>query len=122
MESLIEDHRFVDGINVAHSEGTLVSLFRFGETSNGHTRMRMEEAWTIEEVEFNIQGLSMDCFLPPGDLKDEKEGCDVAVKNAHPPVRVQAAAIRLRPSKVAAVNNDNDDDDSDSSEEEDEKL
>jgi len=82
----------------------------------------MEEAWTIEEVDFNIQGLSMDCFLPPGDLKDEKEGCDVAVKNAHPPVRVQAAVIRLRPSKVAAVNNDNDDDDSDSSEEEDEKL
>ena len=33
----------------------------------------MEEVWTIEEVDFNIKGLSMDCFLPPGDLKKEEE-------------------------------------------------
>jgi hypothetical protein len=28
----------------------------------------------IEEVDFNICGLSMDCFLPPADLKREQEG------------------------------------------------
>ena len=118
MESVIEDYRFIDGINIAHSGRTSVSLFRFGETSDGHTRTRMEEAWTVEEVDFNIQGLSMDCFLPPGDLKEEKEGCDVAVKNVRPPARVPTAAVRLGPSKVAAVDIDDDSDsDSDSSEE-----
>ena len=30
-------------------------------------------AWEIEEVDFNIKGLSMDCFLPPSDLKKEEE-------------------------------------------------
>ncbi|PWA58412.1 hypothetical protein CTI12_AA400270 [Artemisia annua] len=33
----------------------------------------MEETWTIEEVDFNIKGLSMDCFLPPSDLKKEED-------------------------------------------------
>lgn len=104
MESLIEDYRPVDDINIAHSGRTIVSLFRFGETTDGHTRTRMEEIWTMEEVDFNVQGLCMDCFLPPADLQEEKEGCDMAVKNGHPPMRIQAAAIKLGPSKVAAVN------------------
>ncbi|KAJ0522313.1 hypothetical protein HanIR_Chr10g0481271 [Helianthus annuus] len=34
-----------------------------------HTKTRMEEAWSIEEVAFNVPGLSMDCFIPPADLK-----------------------------------------------------
>jgi hypothetical protein len=29
----------------------------------------MEEAWTIEEVAFNVHGLSMDCFIPPADIR-----------------------------------------------------
>ena len=33
----------------------------------------MEEVWSVEEVDFNIKGLSMDCFLPPADLKKEDE-------------------------------------------------
>lgn len=28
----------------------------------------MEETWSIEEVDFNIMGLSTECFLPPRDL------------------------------------------------------
>ncbi|KAF3789213.1 Histone H4 [Nymphaea thermarum] len=71
MESTIEDYRFVEGINIAHSGRTLVSLFRYGEPSTSH-RTKMEETWTIEEVDFNIWGLSMDCFLPPADLKREE--------------------------------------------------
>ncbi|MCE3049762.1 hypothetical protein HAX54_045738 [Datura stramonium] len=43
------------------------------ENSEGHTRTRMEEVWSIEEVDFNIKGLSADCFLPPSDLKKEDE-------------------------------------------------
>ena len=35
--------------------------------------------WTIEEVDFNIVGLSMDCFLPPSDGEREHEGAEQAV-------------------------------------------
>lgn len=73
MESLIQDYRTIDGVNLAHAGKTCVSLFRFGENSQEHTRTRMEEVWTIEEVDFNIKGLSLDCFLPPSDLKKEDD-------------------------------------------------
>ncbi|PHT82134.1 hypothetical protein T459_15149 [Capsicum annuum] len=78
MESFIQDYRTIDGVNIAYAGKTCVSLFRFGENSEGHTRTRMEEVWTIEEVDFNIKGLSLDCFLPPSDLKkDDDQACGV---------------------------------------------
>ncbi|XP_075502656.1 uncharacterized protein LOC142540414 [Primulina tabacum] len=80
MESSIQDYRTIDGVNIAHAGKTSVSLFRFGENSESHTRTRMEEVWSVEEVDFNIMGLSMDCFLPPADLKKEDEGCVVIGK------------------------------------------
>ena len=73
MESLIQDYRTIDGVNIAHGGRTTVSLFRFGEDSEGHSQTKMEEVWTIEEVDFNIKGLSKDCFLPPSDLKKEED-------------------------------------------------
>ncbi|XXG81360.1 hypothetical protein AAC387_Pa09g2017 [Persea americana] len=72
MESVIDDYRYIDGINIAHRGRTMVTLFRYGEGSANHKR-RMEETWEIEEVDFNIWGLSMDCFLPPADLKKEPD-------------------------------------------------
>lgn len=72
MESVIEDYRYIDGINIAHRGHTMVTLFRYGEGSANHKR-RMEETWEIEEADFNIWGLSMDCFLPPADLKKEPD-------------------------------------------------
>lgn len=81
MESLIQDYRTIGGVNVAHAGRTCVSLFRFGENSESHTRTRMEEVWTIEEVDFNIKGLSMDCFLPPADLKKDDEDCGIVTSN-----------------------------------------
>ncbi|VFQ81173.1 unnamed protein product [Cuscuta campestris] len=72
MESSVKDYRAVNGVNIAHSGRTSVSLFRFGENEDASTRTRMEEVWSIEEVDFNIKGLSNDCFLPPSDLKDER--------------------------------------------------
>ncbi|XP_009384832.2 uncharacterized protein LOC103972271 [Musa acuminata AAA Group] len=69
MESLMEDYRPIDGVNIAHTGRTTVSSFQLGEASESHTRTRMEETWTVEEVDFNIRGLSKDCFLPPADLK-----------------------------------------------------
>ncbi|KAF5203095.1 Duf620 family protein [Thalictrum thalictroides] len=70
MESVIDDYRYIEGINIAHSGKTIVTLFRYGEGSANHKR-RMEETWMIEEVDFNIWGLSRECFLPPADLKNE---------------------------------------------------
>ncbi|KAK4759999.1 hypothetical protein SAY87_023130 [Trapa incisa] len=89
MESLIKDYRTIDGVNIAHAGRTVVSLARYGESKapEATSRTRMEEAWNIEEVEFNIKGLTMDCFLPPADLKeDEHEGYYDGVTSTHPTI------------------------------------
>lgn len=72
MESVIGEYKYIEGINIAHSGKTISTLYRYGESHN-HKR-RIEETWRIEEVDFNICGLSMDCFLPPADLKREQDG------------------------------------------------
>ncbi|KAJ0984060.1 hypothetical protein J5N97_002416 [Dioscorea zingiberensis] len=109
MESVIEDYRPIDGVNIAHSGRTTVSLSRFGNANNEHTKTRVEEVWTVEEVDFNIWGLSTDCFLPPSDLKEDVEAGDMLVKNSRPSSRVQASAVKIGASKVAAVNIDDSD-------------
>ncbi|CAN6338107.1 unnamed protein product [Urochloa humidicola] len=84
METSIGDYRAVDGINVAHAGRTVVSLSRFGGGAGDEdgsdadaaaarggkirTCTCMEETWSIEEVDFNIMGLSTECFLPPRDM------------------------------------------------------
>lgn len=75
MGSHIQDYKAVDGINIAHAGRTAVSLVRYGESTESHSRTQIQEVWKIEEVDFNIVGLSGDCFLAPGDLKkmEEKE-------------------------------------------------
>jgi hypothetical protein len=112
MESSIQDYRTIDGINIAYKGRTSVSLFRFGETSESHSRTRMEEIWAIEEVDFNIKGLSMDCFLPPSDLKKEEEVCDnVAISNsARLPFKFRSASSRICVSKVVAIDDVDDSD------------
>ncbi|KAJ1384941.1 hypothetical protein SESBI_42090 [Sesbania bispinosa] len=77
IESMIEDYTYIDGINIAHSGKTVATLYRYGAAIN-HKRM-IEETWEIEEVDFNILGLSMDCFLPPSDLEREHDGAEHAV-------------------------------------------
>ena len=112
MESLIQDYRTVDGIQIAHAGKTKVSLFRFGEGPETRSRTRMEEVWQVEEVDFNIKGLSIDCFLPPSDLKREQEeagqcnGGVIANTNAKLPYKIRSASFRISTSKVAAVNLD----------------
>lgn len=109
MESLIQDYQTIDGVNIAHSGKTSVSLFRYGENSENHSRTRMEEIWTIEEVDFNIKGLSMDCFLPPSDLKKEDDGFTAVVPNSIKPTTTKtqnaakAANTKMSTAKVAAV-------------------
>jgi len=77
MESFIQDYKYIDGINIAHAGRTATTLYRYGEAYN-HKR-KIEETWRIEEVDFNICGLSMDCFLPPAELKREQQDADPGV-------------------------------------------
>ncbi|XP_047323242.1 uncharacterized protein LOC124926951 [Impatiens glandulifera] len=79
INSFIEDYRPVEGIMIAHSGRSVVTLFRFGETAMSHTKTRMEEAWTIEEVAFNVPGLSNDCFIPPAEVRlgSISEACEL---------------------------------------------
>ncbi|KAF8408562.1 hypothetical protein HHK36_004625 [Tetracentron sinense] len=68
--SSVEDYRDIDGLLIAHQGRTVATVFRFGEVSMQHSRTRMEEAWRIDDVVFNVPGLSVDHFIPPADLFD----------------------------------------------------
>ncbi|CAM8904292.1 unnamed protein product [Rhodiola kirilowii] len=80
INSYLDDYKPVEGIKIAHSGRSAVTLFRFGETAMSHSKTRMEEAWTIEEVAFNVPGLSLDCFIPPADLRSSSvgESCELS--------------------------------------------
>ncbi|KAL3627139.1 hypothetical protein CASFOL_028502 [Castilleja foliolosa] len=71
--SSIGDYRDVDGLMIAHQGRTVATVFRFGETSMEHTRTRMEEMWWIQDVVFNVPGLSGDSFIPPADIFDSTQ-------------------------------------------------
>ncbi|GFY86153.1 DUF620 family protein [Actinidia rufa] len=77
MASLLEDYRYIEGINIAHSGKTTASIYRYGRSLNH--RAKIEETWKIEEIDFNICGLSTDCFLPPADVKREQESEEQAI-------------------------------------------
>lgn len=68
--SSIGDYRDVDGVLIAHQGRSIATVFRFGELTQQHSRTRMEEVWTIDDVVFNVPGLSMDYFIPPADIFD----------------------------------------------------
>lgn len=112
MESHIQDYKTIDGINIAHAGRTAVSLVRYGESTESHSTTRMEEVWEIEEVDFNVVGLSMDCFLAPGDLKKmeeggEQKGCGVVRGNVVLPFKIRGGLSRpVGVSKVAALDLD----------------
>ncbi|KAJ6324945.1 hypothetical protein OIU76_012102 [Salix suchowensis] len=60
----------VDGVLIAHQGRSIATVFRFEEVSVQHSRTRMEEVWRIDDVVFNVPGLSMDYFIPPADIFD----------------------------------------------------
>lgn len=101
INSFLDDYRPVDGIMIAHSGRSVVTLFRFGDTAMSHTKTRMEEAWTIEEVAFNVPGLSVDCFIPPGELRfaSMSEACELPQDQ----IIDNAVAAQAFHSKVAAL-------------------
>ncbi|KAH1072228.1 hypothetical protein J1N35_024556 [Gossypium stocksii] len=101
INSFLEDYRSVEGIMIAHSGRSVVTLFRFGEVAMSHTKTKMEEAWTIEEVAFNVPGLSVDCFIPPGDLRS---GSISETSELSPDERGKSAiALAAHRAKVAAL-------------------
>ena len=65
-ESVIQDYKYVDGVNIAHNGKTQVRVFRNGSGSASHKR-ELAETWKIDEVNFNVWGLSNDFFMPPLD-------------------------------------------------------
>ncbi|OWM80652.1 hypothetical protein CDL15_Pgr006682 [Punica granatum] len=103
INSFLDDYKPVEGIMIAHSGRSVVTLFRFGETSMSHTKTRMEEAWAIEEVAFNVPGLSGDCFIPPAELRFSSvgEACELG---EGPRVKTSAvASIASYRAKVASL-------------------
>lgn len=69
MSTKIEDYRMVDGVMIAHAGHSTVIITRFGDNlKTGPAITRLEESWTIDDVAFNVPGLSMDCFIPPKEL------------------------------------------------------
>ncbi|GMI64924.1 Boundary of ROP domain4 [Hibiscus trionum] len=95
INSFLEDYRSVEGIMIAHSGRSVVTLFRFGDTAMSHTRTRMEEVWAIEEVAFNVPGLSADCFIPPDEIRlaSMAEACEFS---QGPRVKTTAATVPYR--------------------------
>jgi hypothetical protein len=100
ISSSLEDYRAVEGIMIAHAGRSAVTLFRFGEAAMSHTKTRMEEAWSIEEVAFNVPGLSVDCFIPPADIRSGSvgEACELPPSHGGP-----AKSGAIHPARVAAV-------------------
>lgn len=70
MTTKIEDYRAVEGVMIAHSGQSNVIILRFGDNLKAGTEItRMEEMWTIDDLAFNVPGLSLDCFIPPEEVK-----------------------------------------------------
>lgn len=71
MATKIEDYRTVEGVMIAHAGESSVIITRFGDNIKaGPMITRMEETWTIDDLAFNVPGLSMDCFIPPDELQN----------------------------------------------------
>ncbi|KAK9153352.1 hypothetical protein Sjap_000832 [Stephania japonica] len=65
----LSDGRQRDDRTFGHSTATLI---RFGnDVRVGPQITRLEELWTIDDVVFNVHGLSMDFFIPPEEIRKE---------------------------------------------------
>ncbi|CAN4096695.1 unnamed protein product [Withania somnifera] len=72
MGTTVEDYRPVEGIMIAHSGCSSVIITRFGDyLKAGLAITRMEETYVIDDVAFNVPGLSIDSFIPPQGLIKE---------------------------------------------------
>ncbi|GKE46938.1 C-type mannose receptor 2, partial [Tanacetum coccineum] len=61
--SSIGDYREVEGLMVAHQGRSIATVFEVQQPYMYRTRF--EELWKIDDIAFNIPGLSSHSFLPP---------------------------------------------------------
>lgn len=72
MSTNIQDYRTVEDVMIAHEGQSTVVITRFGGNVKGGPQItRLEESWTIDDVAFNVPGLSMDSFIPPKELQTD---------------------------------------------------
>ncbi|KAK3227143.1 hypothetical protein Dsin_007005 [Dipteronia sinensis] len=72
MATKIEDYRSVEGVMIAHGGQSSVIITRFGDNLKaGLSITRMEEIWSIDDLAFNVAGLSIDCFIPPKEVQKD---------------------------------------------------
>lgn len=77
MATKIEDYRAIEGVMIAHSGQSSVIITRFGDNLKaGLSITRMEETWTIDDLAFNVAGLSLDCFIPPKEVQKDSYPVD----------------------------------------------
>ncbi|XP_072977303.1 uncharacterized protein [Typha angustifolia] len=70
ISSSIENYRPVDGVMISHSGRSMVSSIRFGVGQKANRVLtQMEEMWTIDDVVYNVPGLSSDYFIPPAEVQ-----------------------------------------------------
>ncbi|XP_050230542.1 uncharacterized protein LOC126679536 isoform X2 [Mercurialis annua] len=68
----IEDYRTVESVMIAHGGHSSVMITRFGDNlKSGLSITRMEESWSIDDFAFNVEGLSLDCFIPPKEVQKD---------------------------------------------------
>ncbi|KAI3471508.1 hypothetical protein Pfo_028158 [Paulownia fortunei] len=68
----VEDYRAVEGMMIAHSGHSSVIITRFGDNLRaGPGITRMEETYIIDDLAFNVPGLSMDSFIPPQEMQKD---------------------------------------------------
>ncbi|XP_040383868.1 uncharacterized protein LOC107305065 [Oryza brachyantha] len=69
--SSVADYRAVDGgAVVAHAGSSVAHLARFGaDVGAARAVTRMEEAWTIDDVAFNVAGLCPESFIAPEEVR-----------------------------------------------------
>lgn len=73
MRSKIEDYRAIDSVMIAHSGRSTAVITRFGDDLKAGPRItRLEETWVIDDLAFDVPGLSVDSFLPPSDVGDHR--------------------------------------------------
>ncbi|XP_023540199.1 uncharacterized protein LOC111800643 [Cucurbita pepo subsp. pepo] len=73
MSTKIDDYRPVDGVMIAHSGETNVVITRFGDDlKTGPMITRLQESWSIDDVAFNVPGLSVDSFIPPKQIQNDQ--------------------------------------------------
>ncbi|KAF0933339.1 hypothetical protein E2562_017961 [Oryza meyeriana var. granulata] len=76
--SRVADYRAVDGgAVVAHAGSSVAHLARFGaDVGAARAVTRMEEAWTIDDVAFNVAGLCPESFIAPEEVRSSSRRYD----------------------------------------------